>query len=174
MNAISNLRYVTIEGLEAPVDMSHQDNPYHGVGKSEFGRRVANSFIRKIRWETGSIRHEIEFHGGVIAAQDPSANLIVIQASSLDIPEPNNAIVLNPDGTFNHKILAPPYVERTIEQLPNKAPVTKKYPVEYIAEVLVQNGRVLIGLNFGYEWIERRYYDPSTQRWQERDQVYRK
>jgi hypothetical protein len=77
------------------------------------------------------------------------------------LPEPNNAIVVNLDGTINHQVRAPIKVERTIEAPPGKAPITKAYPVESIVEVLVQDDRVVFGLGFAYEWVERRYYSAN-------------
>ncbi len=174
MSEFINLRYVTVEGWEAPVDTSHPDSPYCHVGQTKFGLRVKNSFINRIRWTANGIEHELKFINLVIAALDPASDLLVIIVGSKDLPKPNNAVVFNPDGTLNHQIIAPAFVEQTLEHMPNKDPVLQKYPVEFMDEVLVENGRILIGLCFRYEWIERRYYDPATRQWQERDHIYRR
>lgn len=174
MNArIENLRYLTADGLEAPVDETNPDCPFHGPGQSAFGLRVANSFIQSLRWETPEGPHEMNFKGRILAVLDPASECIVINVSSLDLDRPNNALVANANGSVNHQIAVPPEVERIVEQLPGKAPVTRKYPVEGIEEILIQNGRLVIGLGFAYEWIERRIYDVTQRRWGERILVYR-
>lgn len=115
----------------------------------------------------------MKFKGRIVAVLDPASGCIVINVSSLDLARPNNALVANADGTVNHQIGVPPEVERIIEQLPGKALVTRKYPVEGVEEVLIQNGHLVIGLGFAYEWVERRTYDVTQRRWGERILVYR-
>jgi len=173
MKTITNLRYVTVDDVEAPVDRSDPDSPYHGPGQTALSIRVVNSIIDRIRWDANRKKHEVQFKNGIFAVLDPISDLIVAIASYKDLPWPNNAIVLNPDGTLNHQIISPQFVIKTMEEMPGEKPILKEYPVECIDEVL-WNGRILIGLNFNYEWIERRYYDPTAQQWQERDQIYRK
>lgn len=175
MNAqINNLRYLTADGLEAPVDESSPDCPFHGPGQSSYGLRIANSFINALQWNTVDRQHEMKFKGRIVAVLDPKSGCIVINVSSLDLPRPNNALVVNADGTVNHQVGVPLEVERIIEQFPGKQPVTKKYPVEGIEEVLVQNDCLVIGLGFAYEWIERRIYDVTQRRWGERTLMYRR
>jgi hypothetical protein len=94
----------------------------------------------------------------------------VVSVGSADLAWPNNGVVLNPDGTINHQIQVPQYVEREQETC---APATL-FPVEAIEGVQQVNGRVVVDLNFNYEWIERRYYDPRARKWQERDHIYRR
>lgn len=171
---INNLRYVTTDGLEAPVDRNDPDCPFHGPGRTDHGQRVANSFIRALRWETPGEQRELKFNGGIIAAIDPRSGQIVVKVSANDLPEPNNAIVVNPDGSVDHQVGVPPYVERTIEHYPGKAPVTQKYPVECIDEVLIQDYCLVLGLGFAHEWVERRRYDVMQRRWGETILVYRK
>jgi hypothetical protein len=175
MNArINNLRYLTVDGLEAPVDETNPNCPFHGPGQSAFGLRVANSFIHALRWETPEGLHELKFKGRIAAALDPVSGCVVINVSSLDLARPDNALIVNADATVNHQIDVPRNVERTIQQLPGKAPVTKKYPVEGVDEVLIQNGRLVIGLGFAHEWVERRTYDVAQRHWGERVLVYRR
>jgi hypothetical protein len=171
---INNLRYVTADGLEAPVDRNDPDCPFHGPGRTDHGQRVANSLIRALRWEASGVQRELKFNGGIIAAIDPKSGQIVVKVSANDLPEPNNAIVVNPDGVVNHQVGVPPYVERTIEHFPGKAPVTQKYPVDCIDEVLIQDQCLLFGLGFAHEWVERRRYDAVQRRWGETVLVYRK
>lgn len=171
---IKNLRYLTNNGLEAPVDETNPDCPFHGPGQSTFGLRVANSFIQSLRWETPEGQHEMKFRGRIVAILDPASGCIVINVSSLDLARPNNAIVANADGTVNHQIGVPPVVKRIIEQVPGKAPVARKYPIEGVEEVLIENGHLVIGLGFAYEWVERRTYDVTQRRWGERILVYRR
>lgn len=174
MNKIIKLRYVTRNGLEAPVDSSHPDCPFVSSGiRSKHGLRVINSGICKLRWEWDGILHELCFDDSINAVKDPATDLIVVRTGSMGAETPNNALVFNPDGSINHQIIVPPDVEQVIEQLPNLPVVTKRFAIERIAEVLLSNGRVLVGMGFRYEWVERRYYDPAGQRWQERDLIYR-
>lgn len=170
---IKNLRYVTTDGLEAPVDRSDPNCPFHGPGRTEHGRRVANSFIRKLRWETDGKSQEIAFQGAVIAALDPRSEQIVASVCCDDFPEPNNAIVIASNGSIDHEIQAPREAIRIMEALPGKAPISKSFPVESIVEVLIKDGRILLGLGFAHEWIERRYYDVLRRVWEERDTCFR-
>jgi hypothetical protein len=171
---INNLRYVTTDGLEAPVDRNNPDCPFHGPGRTSHGQRVANSFIRGLKWETSGEQRELKFNGGIIAELDPKSGQIVVKVSANDLPEPNNAVVVNPDATIDHQILVPPQVKRTIQQYPGKAPVEREYPVEGVSEVLIQDQRIILGLDFAQEWVERRTYDVIEKLWGEQVLQYRK
>lgn len=171
---INNLRYVTTDELEAPVDRNNPDCPLHGPGRTPHGQRVANSFIRGLRWETSGEHRELRFNGGIIAALDPKSGQIVVKVSANDLPEPNNAVVFNADATIDHQILVPPKVKRTILQYPGRAPVEREYPVEGISEVLVQDQHIILGLDFAHEWVERRTYDVVEKIWGEQVLQYRK
>jgi hypothetical protein len=171
---INNLRYVTTDGLEAPVDRNSPDCPFYGPGRTSHGQRVANSSIRGLRWETLGAQRELKFNGGIIAVLDPKSGKIVVKVSTNDLPEPNNAVAVNPDATIDHQIIVPPQVKRTIQQYPGKAPVEREYPVEGVSEVLVEDQRIILGLDFAQEWVERRTYDVAKQLWGEQVLQYRK
>ena len=167
MSRFNNLRYCSADGFEAPVDPSNPDNPL--TGQTETARRVFDARNRRIRWEFNGVPREFCPRYGW-AALDPSSDLMVVSVGSEDLPWPNNGLVINPDGTTNHQIVVPRYVEKVVETW---RPATL-YLVEAIDSARQVNGRIAIDLNFSYEWIERRYYDPSTREWQERDSIYRK
>jgi hypothetical protein len=46
--------------------------------------------------------------------------------------------------------------------------------VEGISEVLVQDQRIILGLDFAHEWVERRTYDVVEKIWGEQVLQYRK
>jgi hypothetical protein len=171
---INNLRYITTDGLQAPVDQGNPDCPFCGPGRTSYGQHLANSLIRGLRWETSGKQRELKFNGGIIAALDPKSGKIVVKVSDKDLPEPNNAIVINSDGLIDHQILVPPQVKRIIQQYPDKAPVEREYSVEGISEVLVQDQRIVLGLDFAQEWVERRYYDVMKKVWDKQVLQYRK
>jgi len=97
-----------------------------------------------------------------------------VKVSANDLPEPNNAVAVNPDATIDHQILVPPQAKRTIQQYPGKAPVEREFPVEGVSEVLIQDQRIILGLDFAQEWVERRTYDVAAQLWGEQVLQYRK
>lgn len=133
--------------------------------------------MQTIRWtEPDGKQRTCHFRSPAIAVLDRKSDLliVVVHFSDPQYRRPSNAIVIRHDGTLDHAITPPVSVEQLIEQMPNKKPVLGKYAVEAIFEVLEKNGRVVVGLNFNYEWIERRYYDPAIRQWQERDHIYRK
>jgi hypothetical protein len=171
---IKNLRYVTTEGLEAPVDRNEPDCPFHGPGRTDYGQRVANSFITALRWETSGVQRELKFNGDIIALIDPNSGYIVVKVSAKDLPEPNNAIIVSPDSSIDHQVVVPQEVERTIEQYPDNPPVKRVYPVECIDEVLIKNQRVILGLGFARHWVERRIYDVVNRVWGEPVLQYRR
>lgn len=95
-----------------------------------------------------------------------------IDPSHPDNPQyeaPCNAVVINPDASLNHQVIAPELVALSS----GEAASTGEKQVMGIAEVLTVNDRIVIGLHFDRQWVERRYYDPATRQWQERDQIYR-
>lgn len=134
-----------------------------------------------------------EGFGAIVA---PLEDLLVIVGGV----SPNDALVLNPDGTLNHQIKAPKYVFKGgyvpgsgwVEPLHDddmevnfprgsdtwigvEVPgVGACYRVEGISHAYIEFDRVVIVLCFGYEWREERFYDTGKQKWLERLSVYRK
>lgn len=175
MTNFNDLRYVNSSGLSAPVDPSHVDNPY--FGQTKLSKDVLVGDMKTLRWiDRSGMRKSIHFKTPTIAAVDPKSDLLVVIVHFGDTQyrRPSNGVVFTQEGVIDHVITPPEGVDQIIEQLPGKDALHKIFPVEAIAEVLLSNERILIGLNFNYEWIERRYYDPSARTWQERDQIYRK
>ncbi|GAB3446261.1 hypothetical protein NX773_18370 [Massilia solisilvae] len=167
--------YVSRDGFSAPVDPSATDNPY--FGHSNLAKSVLMGDLGTIQWRTKSQgTKELHFKSPVIAAIDPSSDLLIVILAYGDTQfrRPANAAAFRANGDLDHVITPPAAVEQVVEQLPGQAPRTIRYPVEAMAEVLLKNGRSLIGLEFRYEWVERRYYDPIRQQWLERDQIYRR
>lgn len=175
MNDFHDLRYVIDDGQSAPVDPTDRDNPYSN--RTSLAHTVLMGKPRTLRWRTDSgVLRELHFQSTIMATVDPASRLLVVvlHFSEPVYRRPGNAVVFRADGALDHVITPPSDVEQVIEQLPGQAPKTQRFPVEAIVEGLLSGNRVLLGLNFRYEWVERRYYDPAARRWLERDQIYRR
>jgi hypothetical protein len=175
MSDFNDLRYVNQDGVSAPVDPSSADNPY--FGQTPLAKTVLMGDLRTIRWRTKRNKPcEIHFQSPSIAVVDPSSDLLIVVVSFGDsqFRRPANAAAFNASADLDHIITPPTYVEQVVEQLPGQPPKSIRYPVEAMAEVLLKDDHALIGLNFRYEWIERRFYDSCNRQWLERDQIYRR
>jgi hypothetical protein len=167
MSKFNNLRYVNTAGNAAPVDLSHPDNPL--TGQTERARAVSDARDRAIRWEYAGVTHEFHPKYGW-AALDPVNDLLVVVVGSADLTCPDNAAVINPDGSTNHRIKSPRVVE-----LAGGGNPTERYPVERMSDIYVdENQRLVIGLDFNHEWVERRTYDAAKQEWGSRKLLYRR
>lgn len=167
MTRFHNLCYVSMAGAEAPVDLKHPDNPLTG----QTGRAVSVSDARDrtIRWEYAGKKHGFRPKYGW-AALDPITDLLVIVVGSSDLRCPDNALVLNPDGSTDHQIKSPTFVELAGGGQPKEC-----YPVERMSDVYVDEyQQVVIGLEFNKEWVERRTYDAAKKEWGPRVLLYRR
>jgi hypothetical protein len=175
MTNFTNLRYVNETGESGPVDAADSRNPY--FGHTPAARKVLTTGMRELRWQdSGGQPRSALFKTLVIAALDPRSDLLVVVAHFSD-PQyrvPANAVVLNPDASVNHRIDPLPYVERIISDVPREGAVIRQWPVDAFGDVRVQEGRIVIGLNFDYEWFECRYYDVAARQWQERVYIGRR
>lgn len=170
---IENLRYMTDCGLELPADTGDLDSPFFAGELSPLGLKASRSFISGLRWEWEEEKFTLPFKFGVQAAYCSVGNLIVICASSSDACSVKNAVVFNSDGSINHEVAWPDEVEQVVYGLPDQPGSIEKYDAEGFWEVLIKDERVVLGVVFNYGWIERRFYDPITRCWQERDQIYK-
>lgn len=174
MSDFHDLRYVVDDGQSAPVNPNDRDNPYSN--QTSLAHTVLMGKPRTLRWLTSSgVPRELHFQSTIIAAVDPVSDLliVVLHFSEPVYRRPANAVVFRADGSLDHVISPPTDVEQVVEHLPGQAPKTQRFPVEAIVEILLVGNRVLLGLNFRYEWVERRYYDPAARIWLERDQIFR-
>jgi hypothetical protein len=174
MSYFRDLRYVIDDGQSAPVDPTDPDNPYSN--QTSLGHAVLMGKPRTLRWLTESgVPRELHFQSTTMAAVDPRSGLLVVvlHFSEPVYRRPANAVAFCDDGTLDHVINPPMDVEQVIEHLPGQVPKTQRFPVEAIVDVLLIGNRLVLGLNFRYEWIERRYYDPAARLWLERDQIFR-
>lgn len=169
---IQNLRYVTDRGFEAPVDGEHPDSPFFSGELSPLGLTVSQSYISALAWDWVGKKYRLSFKHGVQAAYFATGNLIVICASLSDARSVRSTHVLNPDGSINHEVSLPDGVEQVIDGLPDRPGQIKKYEAEGFWEVVIKDERIVLGVIFNYGWIERRFYNPSTRSWEERDQIY--
>ncbi|GAB3469987.1 hypothetical protein GCM10027321_39900 [Massilia terrae] len=175
MSNFYDVVYVNRDGRSAPVDPSATDNPY--FGHSSLAKSVLMGDLGTIRWRTKDHgAKQLHFKSPAIAVIDPSSDLLIVVLGFGDTQfrRPSNAAAFRANSDLDHVITPPEVVEQVIEQLPGQAPRSVRYPVEAMTEVLLNDNRVLIGMDFRYEWIERRYYDPARQQWLERDQIYRR
>lgn len=167
MSRFSNLRYVSVSGTAAPLDASHPDNPL--TGQTAKARAVSDARNRAIRWECAGTTHEFRPKYGW-AALDPLTDLLVVVVGSLDLNCPDNALVIDPDGTTVYQIASPRWVELTGGGNP-----PERYPVERMSDLYVdENQQVVIGLDYCKEWVERRIYDVAKRAWGDRVAVYRR
>ncbi|MDL2355716.1 MAG: hypothetical protein QFF03_10695 [Pseudomonadota bacterium] len=175
MNNFNDIRYVDISGISAPVNPLDIDNPY--FGHTKLAKKVLMGDMQTIQWiDKDGCRRVLRFNSPIIAAIDSTSNLliVVLHYSDKQYSRPANAVAIRQDGALDHIVTPPLSVRQVVEKMPGQAEKTTEYPVEAIAEVLEVNDRILLGLNFNYEWIERRYYDPGKREWQEREKIYRK
>lgn len=165
-----NLKCIARDGATASMYSPTGENIF--VSESAEAVMLRNTQIVAIRWEYDGLERSVSFGYIGSATLDRASGLLVIALhfSNSFYKRPANAIAINPDGSLNHIIEPPAFV---LLQEEKSAPA-ERYPVEAISEVLEKNGRTLIGLNYQYEKVERRFYDPALQRWMERDQIYRK
>ncbi|GAB3469984.1 hypothetical protein GCM10027321_39890 [Massilia terrae] len=167
MIRFTNLRYVSASGTDAPVELSHPDNPL--TGETARARAVSDARNRAIVWEYAGTTHEFRPKYGW-AALDPLTDLLVVVVGTSDLPSPDNAVVINPDGGVDHQIKSPGVVE-----LAEGGNPPERYPVEGMSDVYVdENQQVVIGLNYCREWVERRLYDVAKREWGPRVVTYRK
>lgn len=167
MTKFHNLRYVSTAGADAPVDLKHPDNPL--TGQTDRAVSVSDARDRTIRWEYGGKTCEFRPKYGW-AALDPITDLLVVVVGSSDLRCPDNALVLNPDGSTDHQIKSP-----TVVELSGAGQPQESYPVERMSDLYVdENQRVVIGLDFNNEWVERRIYDAAKKEWGPRVLLYRR
>lgn len=161
MSMFSNLRVVAKNGLEAPYDHGDLRSPYHvGWYDNQIARDVRQSGVRRVRWEYQGQTKEISdtFIGGI--ALDAKSDLLIVKSDKIR--------AYNPDGSVNHEIVLPTTVVYGGGGMP-----AGSHPVEGVAEIVERDGRILFGLEFQYDRIERRFYDSGTREWLERSEVYR-
>lgn len=174
MSGFQHIRLVSVEGAEAPADPSDPDSPYHPhEHASRIAREVANSFVREIRWSSNGRPCGFRFtgNGSIHVAFHPESDLL-LSTSGGDprFAAPANIVALNADGTVNHQVFPPPAVRQALGGGP-----VRDYPVESMSDLYVDDSRrLVIGLDFHHEWIERRCYDPCSRQWGARVLVYRR
>jgi hypothetical protein len=174
MTEFMNLRVVTSDGISAPVDPHHPDSPYNNDSdawnNSRIARIVTNSRVEEIGWEFNGRHVSVQLKYVVSVTLDPTSDLLIATTGDKKYSSPCNAIVINPDGTLNHQISPPKFVE-----LSGGGKPTEYHAVESISDLYVdESQRIVIGLDFDYEWVERRYYDPAKRHWGERVLLYRR
>lgn len=168
MTAFKNMTCVSKDGSEAPMYLSGNENIFTSTNK--LACRAQNAKIVEIRWNYLGVEKSATFDLISSAVLDKESDLliVVVPFANKQYPRPENAVVINPDGTINHRIAPPKFVF-----LPDASNPVERHAVEAIYEVVEKNERTVIGLNYRYDKIERRYYEPSSQRWLERDLLYR-
>lgn len=168
MSNFKNTRCISLDGSEAPMYLSGRDSIF--TSHTELARNIRNAKISKMKWVFLNSERVVSFEYISSASIDMKSDLliVVLHYSDHQYIRPRNAVVIDAGGAVHHQIKPPKYVD-----LPDMENSLERYPVEAISEVLEKNGRILIGLNFCYDQIERRYYDPTRQTWLERDQIYR-
>ena len=172
MTNFIKLRCVAINGAEAPLYDGHGDYPYGSNWYTDdTARAVRQSRVTTIKWECNNVQHKLEFDYIVSAVLEPISDLLIVTLHYGDrvYTRPRNGVVVNADGTINHQITPPTYVEI---QPPHSQ--VGRHLIESIHSVSIQNGEALIGLEFCYEWVEERYYNAADKKWGSRVQIYRK
>lgn len=165
MSKFQNLRYVTVNSLEAPYDPKAPDSLNNANwGASDLAVKVINERLLCLRWEFDGKTHELydTFQGG--AALDRDADLLVAK-----IKANNTLVVFQPDSNVDHRVILPNVIEVRYGSAP-----PARYAVEGVWEILEKDGRVLIGLENRYEFVQRRYYNAKSREWEEIDDNYRK
>jgi len=167
MTRFHNLRYVNNDGRVAPVDPSHPDNPL--TGNSATAVALSDARDRAVAWEHDGITHILRPKYSW-AALDALADLLVLVVGSNDLAFPNNAMVINPDGSNNHQIHAPAFIIASDSEANSR-----RYPVERMSDVYIdERQRLVIGLDFNHDWVARRSYNAAQQCWGEQVLIYRR
>jgi hypothetical protein len=150
------------------------DDPYFlGPNQSRLGLSLFNT-NRGIGWhffkaqdDKGNVK--IDFDKGCRAIYDATrTHIIVIGEKKPQIAWPNNAAVFDEDGTLDHVIDLPKQIEHSFD---GKTMV--QYPAEGFAHVKYDNGKVVIGVFFNFQWVQLRLYDPFAREWGQIMGVYR-
>ncbi len=167
MTRFSNLRYVSTDGRVAPVDPSHPDNPL--TGNSATALALSDARDRAVAWEYDGVTHTLRPRYSW-AALDPLADLLVLVVGSNDLAFPNNAMVINEDGSTNHQIHAPAFITAS-----DSDGNSTRYLVERMSDVYIDDRqRLVIGLDFNHDWVARRSYNAAQQCWGEQLFIYRR
>lgn len=153
-----------------------------------------------ISWEFNGEKKYINFQNSASVAFDDACDLLVVveKITYDDIFVRNDSYAVCPDATVDHKIKHPKYVFKGdyvpdigwVEPLHDGGMEVSFppgsdtwvgvevpgagvcYRVEEISHVRIKSGRLVIGLRFGYDWCEERFYDAGKRLWLERAGVY--
>lgn len=150
------------------------DDPYfQGEAKSKLGLALFgdNSGVGwdyfKGQDDHGSVR--LSFENGCRAIHDATrTRIITLGQRPPSILWPNNAAVFNEDGTLNHVIARPEFVEHSFPGNPRT-----DYPAEGFVHLQYYNAKVVLGVSFEFQWVQLRAYNPFTREWGEVFGVYR-
>lgn len=104
----------------------------------------------------------LRFDGRCRAVVDPKNELIVVLGVKVPVlVPPRDGAVFNPDGSVNHVVDFPGFVEHAFGANP------EKFEIQGFSHVRTEQERVVLSLRFGHEWYQSRVYDASTRRWGE-------
>jgi hypothetical protein len=173
MSEFVDLCYESGDGLRAPVDPDVPDNPYRG--STELARKILANGMHRLGWTYRGTPMHVRFQSRVICALDVVADLVVVvlHFSDPQYKRPSNAVVVSASGKIDHQIDPPKFVRRLVEQRPDSPTIEKYYVVEGMKSVESRDARILIDLNFNYEWVEKMYYDTRQRQWAESAMVHR-
>ena len=104
---MDNLYFISREGKRAPVNLGINIDPFNRV--DELCSSVWYSGINGIGWLTGE-GGEVEFivpDSSLYAYPTPDMSKVVVIYSDDEIKEPNNAVILNADGSRYRQLIMP-------------------------------------------------------------------
>ena len=143
------------------------DEPYSRLpGRSRLAYSLfnENSGIGwSCQYEQGEcIAVELQFGGGCRAIVDDDNQLVIaIGARPPMIVWPKDAAVFDPDGSLNHVIDLPDFVEHDFNGC------AERFKVDGFTDVRLESNKVVIGIRFAHDWFQSRIYDAVTKQWVE-------
>ena len=103
---IENLKYVGRKGSIASIGLGVNTSQFDDI---ENGLLVHNEGPKSVLWQSNNNR-QVEFsvtHGCLFAYPTPDMSKIVVIYSDEEVTDPNNAVVLNEDGTRVCQLMMP-------------------------------------------------------------------
>jgi hypothetical protein len=142
------------------------DDPYYVGGEQS---RIGNSLFntnKGISWclsgaEGGDRVVTLTFERRCRALVDASGKyVVVIGEKKPEIAWPCNAAVFREDGSLDHQISLPDWVEHSFD-----GRTKKKYEPEGFYSLRADDGEVALSVYFCFEWFQIRIYDVQARTW---------
>jgi hypothetical protein len=163
MNEFAGLRYASASGSTCAVNHP-EDDPYLGRPMSSSAIRLRNEGPIGLDWMYDGDWVRKRFRTDVQAAVDSLAQRLVVIGHGCgnldDANTPDNGLVILPSGATSYQMHAPSHIESV------RGPKGDLIKPDGLSAIEVVGGRVEIWISYwNGEWLERRFYDTTSDRW---------